>query len=98
MSDNPSKSLIDAVIGGHFENARSLIKKYGLSYSEVWSNGYYLLSMALENKRSNITELLLTSGAEVNFNGEFKPIYLFTLPRPTAKQGSLKFCWIESLT
>ncbi|XP_044726613.1 serine/threonine-protein phosphatase 6 regulatory ankyrin repeat subunit B-like isoform X3 [Chrysoperla carnea] len=60
------RSLVRAIRHGELETARELINSHGLSYSESWSKGYYLLCYALDNKHSEIAKLLLTSGSEVN--------------------------------
>jgi ankyrin repeat protein len=60
-----SYSLICAVKEGRVERVRELISSYGLSYSQAWSEGYVLLSDAVENKHTEVAKLLLTNGSKV---------------------------------
>ncbi|CAL1682579.1 unnamed protein product [Lasius platythorax] len=61
-----SYSLISAVREGRLERVRELISSFGLSYSQAWSKGYVLLRIAVENKHTEISKLLLTNGSKVN--------------------------------
>jgi len=63
---DPSYSLICAVLEGRLERVRELVLTYGLSYSQAWSEGYVLLRDAVENKHPEVAKLLLTNGSKVN--------------------------------
>ena len=65
-----SFNLICAVREGRLERVRELISSYGLSYSEVWSEGYTLLCDAVKNKHTEVAKLLLTNGSKVNSKNE----------------------------
>ncbi|XP_055906458.1 putative ankyrin repeat protein RF_0381 [Eupeodes corollae] len=59
-------SLFQAVLEGNVNLAKEIITTYGLSYSKTWSMGYALLCISTKNRLTEITKLLLTSGAKVN--------------------------------
>ncbi|XP_020288060.1 ankyrin-1-like, partial [Pseudomyrmex gracilis] len=55
-----------AVREGNLERARKLLTYLGLSYSQIWSEGYVLLRDAIWNRHTEVIKLLLTSGCKVN--------------------------------
>ncbi|XP_020297403.1 ankyrin repeat and KH domain-containing protein 1-like [Pseudomyrmex gracilis] len=63
-----SYRLIRAIREGNLERAREILPYYGLSYSQVWKEGYVLLCDAIENRHTEVIKLLLTYGSKVNSN------------------------------
>ncbi|KAK2715890.1 hypothetical protein QYM36_010456 [Artemia franciscana] len=63
-------SLIRAVREGELERTRELINLFGLSYSKGWHKGYTPLHCAAEKGITEVVQLLLDSGANVDAKGE----------------------------
>ena len=63
--------LISAVRDGKIKIVRELLASCSLSHTPVWSDGYILLRVALKNKRTKITRLLLKYGPKINSKNKY---------------------------